>query len=350
MGRVFLTRPPWYYGRMEEKITVVSKDLERLPAGSAGRLATRAVPTVHETSTTADIEQLLLRKAKEFDTINYIYILDDAGQLSGVVSVKDVFRLPKITRVADVMKRPVISLHPHAEERRVAELALRHGFKEIPLVAKDGAFAGVVPQDEIMKVLHRVGIDRMLRRAGIRHRGRVFDNVIELPLVKSLMHRLPWLVAGLAGGLLVARFIGGFEATLEKNIVLASFIPLLVYMADAIRTQMEAYVIRDFALNTPFGSFQYFFRHIAVTSFIGAITGGMLFAIGAAAYGSVIGLVLGGSLFIAAFSSVFTGLAIPYVLERLRVDPANASGPIATIVQDAVTVMIYFSVASYLLG
>jgi len=179
---------------------------------------------------------------------------------------------------------------------------------------------------------------------------RNLDDILKLPVKKSLFHRLPWLVLGLFGGLVTAGIVNGFEAILEKNLILAAYIPLLVYMSDAVGTQMEAFMIRDLALNEKLDFVKYFFRQMLIVSLIGLLTSGLLFVFALTVYGKLmIALVLSLSLFVGICSSVLTGLIVPYFLGRFKFDPANASGPIATIIQDTLMVLIYFSIASWLL-
>lgn len=312
---------------------------------------TSSVPTVDVGATAADIEQLLLRKAKAFETIDYIYVLDANRVLVGVLSVRDVFSLPKTTRVFNVMVKDIVRVHPHQETRHAALLALTHNLKAIPVVDKAQKFLGIIGHDEILRTLHELGIKRILGSAGIHPQGNVFDNVLELPIWKSIFHRLPWLLVGLGGGIFAARIISGFETMLAENLVLASFIPLVVYMADAVQTQTEAYIIRDLALNHTFNFFHYFFRHTLVIVSIGAMVGVALALIALLGYGvPAIGMALGISLFAAITSSIFTGFLIPYSIWKFRLDPANVSGPIGTILQDIISVAIYFTVASSLLS
>jgi magnesium transporter len=248
------------------------------------------------------------------------------------------------------MATELVTVRPHADQERVVHLALAHTLKAVPVVDKNGAFLGAVLSDTLLQTLYREVSEDMLRLAGIKRSEAMFDNVLKIPLGRSLEHRLPWLLLGLLGGLLAAGIIGRFEHTLAQNLVLAAFIPLMVYMADAVGTQMEAFVIRDLAVNPGLNFLAYLLRHLLVTVLIGIIASILLAAISWFLYGGVkIGLVLGLALFFGISSSVLTGLCIPYMFGRLRLDPANASGPVATIIQDLLSVTIFFLIASWLL-
>lgn len=179
---------------------------------------------------------------------------------------------------------------------------------------------------------------------------RDIDDVLKIPISRSITHRLPWLIIGLIGGVFAAKIVEGFEAILSQNIVLAAYIPLIVYMSDAVGTQMEAFAIRDFAIHSHLHFIKYFLRQTVVVTVMGAVLSLGLFAFSVVVNGdSKIAMVLGLSLYSAIITSLVTGLIVPYLFRFIKLDPANASGPIATIIQDIFSVAVYFTVASFLL-
>ena len=188
-----------------------------------------------------------------------------------------------------------------------------------------------------------------MRFGGIYYKG-TFDNLTNLSILQSIKHRIPWLIIGLSGGLIAASIVKAFETTLSQNIILVAFIPLIVYMADAVGAQMQAFIIRDLAINRNLNFLKYITKQTGVVFIIGLIMSSALTGITYLIYGNgLISAVLGIALFIATISSMITGLVIPYLLSKIKFDPANASGPIATIIQDIISVLIYFLVATLLL-
>lgn len=183
------------------------------------------------------------------------------------------------------------------------------------------------------------------------HHTKNLDDVLKIPVGTSVKHRLPWLIIGLIGGVLAAQIVENFEGVLSENLFLATFIPLIVYMSDAVGTQMESFAIRDFAIKSHIHFIKYFVRQFLVISIIGVILSLCLLGIIIATHHEFkVGLVLSISLFAAVLSSLFTGLLIPYVFSKIKFDPANASGPIATIIQDLLSVSVYFFIANSLLS
>jgi magnesium transporter len=173
---------------------------------------------------------------------------------------------------------------------------------------------------------------------------------MHLTVRKSFTHRLPWLLIGLFGGIFAAKIVSSFEEVLSRNIVLAAFIPLIVYMSDAVGTQMESFIIRDSAMHPRLNLIKYFLKHLSITFLISAILSGALYFYSFFTYSDPkLSFVLSFSMFVSILSSVFTGLLLPMVFKREHFDPANAAGPIATIIQDILSVLVYFLIASALL-
>ncbi|MFA6307302.1 MAG: magnesium transporter [Patescibacteria group bacterium] len=327
------------------------KSTTSFPKSSAGSLMTDSVPTTLSDSTIGSLEKYLLINTRNIQSINYVYVLGKNGVLNGVISIKEIFRQPKNKRVDEVMIKDLVIAHPHTSQERVAYLALKHNIKAIPVVDKENKFLGVVLSDDILRIIYSEAQEDISHFAGVPNHVSVnIDDVTSLPLLVSLKHRLPWLIIGLLGGLLAARVIGLFENILAANIILAAFIPLVVYMASAVGTQVGFFIIRDLAIHSKINFLVYIWRQLKIILLIGVIISLTVWGITWVVYSdAMIAFVLGVAMFLAILSSIITGLFIPYAFSRLSLDPANASGPIATIIQDLMSVTIYLLVASSLL-
>jgi len=308
------------------------------------------VPVVPTGTTLARARELVAAKTREYESVDYIYVVDREGHLRGVFSIKEILASQEEEKhVDDIMQRNIITVRPHTHQERVGLLALQHNIKSLPVVDKDGIFLGIIPADAILKILDQEAVEDFLRLGGIYYKGP-YDDLLRLPVLKSIKHRLPWLLLGLLGGIFAAGVVSSFEETLSRNLILAAFIPLIVYMADAVGTQMEAFIIRDLAINPQFRFSTYFVKQVSVAGILGVSTSFLLVAVSFFLYGNImISLVLGVALFFAILSSVFSGLIIPYLFGKLKLDPANAAGPVATIIQDVVSVSIFLFIASRIL-
>lgn len=316
---------------------------------SAASLLIDNVPVINQSATVEEIQQLLHQQAKNLETISYIYLLDQQKKLAGVVSIKDIFSSTPKTFLRSLVSKDVISVRPHTDRERVAMLALKHNLKAVPVVDKNNLFLGVVTNQTISRILHEEGIENMLRLGGVLPH-QTYDDIFHLSVITSLKHRLPWLLIGLFGGIAAALIVDSFELVLKKNLLLAAFIPLIVYMADAVGTQMEAFIIRDLAINPKLKLLKYFSRQAFIVLLTGGLISVILYGISLILYHDpAVSLVLATALFCAIISSLITGLLIPCLFDRLKLDPANASGPVATVIQDVLSIIIYFTIAQMIL-
>ena len=311
---------------------------------------TSSVPRVTPEKTIGDVRRML-GQAAQTDTLHYVYVLDDSGKLTGVLSIRELFRASDGARVGDVCTREhLLSVHPGTHQERAAYIALKHGIKAVPVVDHDHVFLGAIPSDALLRILYKETHEDLLRRAGVHSGHPMFDSVLTLPLRTSILHRLPWLLLGLLGGMFAAQVVGYFEETLEANLLLAAFIPLIVYMSSAVGMQTEAFIIRDLAMDRKIPFRAYFFRQMIVVGALGVFCAAALFGVSTVLHSNVpLSAVLSSALFAAMFSSILTGLLIPWLLSRFHTDPANASGPVATIIQDILSLMIYFTIATVML-
>lgn len=307
---------------------------------------TRRVPTVGTHETIGHIHAIL--GEHKFDTINYIYVLDANEALVGVLSVRDVFlRSPHVV-VGDVMEREVVHAKTNDDAEKVAALALRHNLKAVPVVNESGVFAGVLPSDAILHMLHNRHVELFLLSTGIHSSARETFEGTPWFVARA---RTPWLAGGLVGGFFAASVVSFFEASLTSHFILASFIPLMVYMADAVGTQTQTIFIRGLVFEGKIRFAGYLAKEL-LTGFIISIPLALLlglvayFGMGTAAY---IAFILGVSLVLTIVTSVFVGVSIPFTLFRLGKDPAIGAGPFGTIVRDLASLVIYLCVATAVL-
>lgn len=182
-----------------------------------------------------------------------------------------------------------------------------------------------------------------------RH-GRSWDRTRESPkeaVTRRLWHRLPWLGLGLLGAMASAVVVGAFEDEIKEQVLLAFFLPAVVYMADAVGTQTETVVIRGMALGV---SVQRVFARELVTGLvIGMLLGSAFFVFSLAVWhDSQVAAAVAISLAISCSIASLVAMALPYGLAWLGRDPAFGSGPLATVVQDLLSIVAYFVVATLL--
>ena len=306
---------------------------------------TTNVPTVFLEDTISDVEQILSQR--RFETLNYIYVLNENQQLKGVFSIKELFLKPKNTKVKEIMKTNIIKAYLTDEQEKIAILALKYNLKAIPLVDKENKFLGVVPSDAILGILHSESVEDFLRSTGIHSPVRETLEGTSFFLAKA---RIPWLVFGLGGGLAAAFLVELFETPLKAHFILAAFIPLMVYMADAVGAQTQTLFIRNLVFENQSNLGRYILRELKCGIMIALSLGFLLSFISLIWFKvpSSIAFILGISLLLTILGAMLIGIFIPWLLWKMKKDPAIGAGPFGTIIRDLLSLVIYFSVASLL--
>lgn len=191
--------------------------------------------------------------------------------------------------------------------------------------------------------------ERALKCAGFHHGKTGFLDIIHARVSKLVWVRLPWLLVGLVGGMFATGIVRSFEMALQKQLALAFFIPVVVYMADAVGTQTEALFIRSEIIGG-IRPKRYMLREALVGFFLGLIIAGFIFLFAYILFRDFkLAAVVGLSLFVTIFLSVYLAVLIPICLIKLKKDPSVGSGPFATVLQDILSISIYFAIATVLL-
>ncbi|MGH3483495.1 MAG: magnesium transporter [Nocardioidaceae bacterium] len=277
-----------------------------------------------------------------------VVALCDEGHLGGLVPVERLLAARDDTRLVDIADPDPPVVGAGVDQEVAAWRAVQHREGTIAVVDDGGQFVGLIPPSSLLGVLLQEHDEDMARMGGYLKRSSLARNAAVEPVVRRFVHRMPWLLVGLIGAMLSVGIVSSFEARLERNVALAFFIPAVVYIADAVGTQTEALVIRALAVDVPV---RRLVRREALTGlFIGIALAVAIFPY-SLLYGdaSVAGTV---SLAMLAASSVATVLAmvLPWLLNRLGRDPAFGSGPVATITQDLVSILLYFVIATALVA
>jgi magnesium transporter len=316
------------------------------PAESASRHMAQRVPVAAATDTVGAVVGRL--HGQTLDYAGTVYVTDAAERLIGIVPMAKLLSAPARARIADVAMRDFPVARPHTDQEHAASLAIHYGVAAVPVVDKSGRLLGAVPPEALLEVLRHEHVEDLHRLAGILHETERARFAIEAPPTRRARDRLPWLLVGLAGAMVATLIVAWFERALQARIAIAFFVPGIVYLADAIGTQTESIAVRGLSLSrVPVR------RLVAGELRTGALIGLTLSALAFVPILLVFGdvrLAAAVSLALLAASSVATtvGLVFPWLLARLGKDPAYGSGPVATIIQDVLSLLIYFVVVSLL--
>jgi magnesium transporter len=289
---------------------------------------------------------------RDLETIDDIVVCDvrEAPQrLVGLIPVQRLFAAAEDATAASLLDADPPVVVAGLDREQAAWKAVQHGESSLAVTDADGWFLGLVPPSKLLGVLLRAHDEDFARLGGYLASARTALVAAEEPVLRRLWHRLPWLVVGLAGAAVSAWLVGLFEGNIEDDVRVAFFIPGVVYLADAVGTQTEALVVRGLSVGAP----------MRTALSLEVLTGPALGALLALASWCAIWLVLGDArvavavsvaLFAACSVATLVAAALPWALARTGRDPAFGSGPLATVVQDLLSLVIYFAVTLVVVG
>ncbi len=284
-----------------------------------------------------------------YEAVGGVYVIDPEGRLQGIVRLPDLLSQPPERRLREVMVAQPPTVAPAEDQERVAGLALQYGLAEVPVVDAEGHLLGVVPPLALVEILRREHVEDLHRLAGILRESSQARDAIEAPPARRAHDRLPWLVVGLLGSVVATFVVSRFAHALESRIAVAFFVPGIVYLADAIGTQTEAVAVRGLSLShAPLRVL--LADELDAGLLMGLIMGALTFPAIWLAFGDMsLALAVALALVLASGVATTIGLFLPWLLFRAGKDPAFGSGPVATIIQDVLSLLIYFTIVSLLL-
>lgn len=317
-------------------------------AETAGSLATASYPRVRPGDTVTAVRSLI--RAGSYSALDLVVVADEQGRYIGVVTPRRLLEAADADTMGELADRNWPAVSPSTDQEHAVATARATATVAVPVVNGNGEVIGVLTPRALIDVLsaeHREDMDRLV---GIMRDSSNARHALEDSPFRRFRRRLPWLVVGLAMSTGATLVMASFEHILQKHVMIAFFIPAIVYLTDAIGTQTEAVAVRGLsARHRPLPA-------ILWSEFVtGALIGlslGVLSTLGIwLIYGSLaLGLGVGVSLLAAGAMASVIGLLLPWLLSRFGVDPAFGAGPVATILQDVLTIAIYFAIMTRLIG
>jgi magnesium transporter len=276
--------------------------------------------------------------------VELVLVTDEQSRLQGVVPIEKLIASPVRAKLRDIASHAFPRVGPHTDQERAASLALHHGVDALPVVDAKGRALGVMPSQALLQILRREHVEDLHRLAGIEREAAQARHAIEDPPLRRARHRLPWLLVGLAGSALATAAMAAFESTLSATIAVAFFVPGIVYLADAIGTQTEAIAVRRLSL-THAGLARLLGGELRTGLLLGAVLGVASFFPVWIVFGELrLAAAVATAILAAGTIAAGLGLALPWWIARTGRDPAFGSGPLATVIQDVLSLLVYLGV------
>jgi len=292
------------------------------------------------------------RAAPPTGRIIYFYVLDAAGRLEGVVPTRRLLLSPDATSIREIMVTRVVTIPAVATVLDACEFFLLHKLLAFPVVDAERRMLGIVDvdlyTDKLADVDRREELDDLFQLIGVH-----FEDSQARSPAAAFTSRFPWLVANIAGGIVAAFLSGLFQAELEKAVALALFVPVVLALAESVAIQSVSIALQRLHGRRPtLAAIVRAVRHESLTGLLLGAASALAVAVVALAWLgqrtvalAVLGGITGGVTCAAAI-----GVAMPNVLRLFAREPQVAAGPVALAATDMVTLLIYFSIARWLLG
>ncbi len=320
-------------------------DLLSYPEDSAGGLMAKELIKVNENWNTLQCLKEMRKQAEQVKKVHTIYVVDNNNKLLGTMSLRKLLLIETNTPIKNIIKTDIVAIKATEDNEAVANLMNKYDLFVVPVVDDLNRLIGRITIDDVLDVVKEEAEKDYQMASGISEDIESSDSVWELTRA-----RLPWLLIGMFGGLMGAKVIGIFD--LETNFELAFFIPLIAAMGGNVGVQSAAIVVQGLANESlkMENIFQKLLKELGVGLTNGIICSiiilGAAFSLG---YSIELSLTVSISLLAVIVFAALFGTFIPLTLERYKIDPALATGPFITTVNDILGLFIYFMIGQAIL-
>ncbi len=331
---------------IEKKDAEEVEEILSYPAESAARVMN---PDFIYVSENIDVEAAIqhIRSLEVDEDIFYVYVVDEDMRLRGVVPMRRLLTVPKGTVIKDIMEKEVRSVIGNEDQEKAAMVMKKYDIFSMPVEDSEGRLIGRITADDIIDVMdeeHAEDISKMT--------GTIEEEEGTETTAAATGNRLPWLITCMLGSIITGMVIRSFEVTLAETIALVSFIPVITATGGNSGVQASTVVVREIAL----GSMDFskvgeeIWRQLKIALWLGLVCGVVLTLLANIwMKNSLVGAIVGLSIFLVVVWSNFVGVVTPVAFKRMGIDPAIASGPLITTLNDVIGVLIYLSIATFLL-
>ena len=334
---------------MDEEESQRVQELLSYEPETAGSIMTKEFIAIHNTESMAEVVKRLRKIGREAETIYYLYVIDDKERLVGVLSLRDLLLSPEDEIVSNIMFNQVVSVKVGDDQEHVARVIQDYDLLAIPVLGFDGTMQGIVTVDDVMDILEEEVTEDFNEFSAIK-RG---DDDRKTSAFRTAKSRIPWIIILLFLGTITGSLIGVFEETLESVVLLAAFIPMIMDTAGNVGTQSLAVAVRNLTIEDEKdkdGFFQTVKNELGAGMIMGIVASIVLVGMIIIMYGNVVlAMIISVSMFITISISTVIGTVIPSIITKFKIDPAVASGPFITTINDSLGLLIYFSIATLLL-
>ncbi|MBX2916132.1 MAG: magnesium transporter [Cyclobacteriaceae bacterium] len=315
-------------------------DLLRYDENVAGGLMAKELIKARADWNVVQCVEEIRKQAENVSKFYTVYVVDDADRLLGKVSLQKLILTDPRTTVKEILDDDVVSVETYLEDREVAEIMSKYDLESVPVVNVHGQLVGRITIDDVVDVITEQAEEDRQLMSGITEDVEEDDSVW-----RNTRARLPWLLIGILGGLISARFMGFFEREIAQITAIAFFVPLIQATGGNVGIQTSSLVVQSL-VNPGFvdeGLWKRLLKVFSVALLNGFFLGLIVFGVNWLVFGNnPLNLVVSLALFFVVVFASFIGTITPIVLNRFGFNPALASGPFITTTNDLLGLGVYF--------
>ncbi len=325
--------------------------LLRYPEDSAGSIMTVEYVDLKETLTVEEAVARIRKVGVDSETINICYVLDQRRTLVGTVALRYLLLSPQDAIIGDIMHGNVISLHTMMDQEEVARQFKKYDFTSMPVVDNEERLVGIITVDDVVDILEEETTEDIEKMAAIVPSDKPY---MRTSVIEAWKKRIPWLLLLMISATFTGRIIASFEDALSKFIVLNTFIPMLMDTGGNAGGQASAIIIRGLSLDEiEFKDWLTVVWKEIRTAVLCGLTLAVCNFIKIMLIERVavqVALVVCLTLFMAVIVAKIVGSTLPMIAKKIGMDPAVMASPFITTIVDAISLLIYFWIASITLG
>ncbi|MEH0147815.1 magnesium transporter [Corynebacterium sp. Q4381] len=316
--------------------------------GTVGRVMSPEIPEIYLEMTAREVREMLREQEEDLETLYTLPVIDRDRQLLGIVKMRRLFLADADTPVADMLEESP-SAEATADAEETARWFLPLALLALPVVDSGNRLVGIFTFDEAQGIVESEDTEDSARQGGSEALKQPY---LSTPLTKLVRSRIVWLLVLAVSAILTVQVLDVFEEKMEQAVVLSLFIPLLTGTGGNTGNQAATTVARALALGDVKKSdiVRVMWREVRVGLMLGAVLGGLGFALASLVYGMDLGAVIGLTLLSICTMSATVGGAMPIIAKTVGADPAVFSNPFISTFCDATGLIIYFMIATSILG
>lgn len=332
---------------LEPELKLQVTELLRYEENVAGGLMAKELIKARYNWTVVQCVDEIRKQAENVNKFYAVYVVDEFDKLLGRVALQDLIVSDARTIVFDIIEKDIVAVETYLEDREVAEMMKKYDLESVPVVNVQGQLVGRITIDDVVDVITEQAEEERQIMAGISEDVEEDDSVW-----RNTRARLPWLLIGIAGGLMNAKFMGLFEAELARVTAIAFFTPLIQATGGNVGIQSSSLIVQSLA-NPDFvdeGLWKRLVKVFFVAILNGLVLAVLVFGANVVLFGEYqLSLLVSLALFSVVLFASFIGTITPLVLNRFNFNPALAAGPFITTMNDLLGLTVYFFTVHLLL-